>query len=83
MFPSDNYNHFPRYQGKFSGEEIDDLLDTVKTWKGGTNTGTGSLVFANPSVKSLQDWWTGTLSTTGVSESDPSKAISGPALVNW
>lgn len=30
-YPNDNYFHFPRYQGKFSGEEMDDLLSTVKT----------------------------------------------------
>lgn len=29
-FPNDNYNHGPSYHSKYSGEEIDNILDTVK-----------------------------------------------------
>lgn len=80
-FPNDNYNHGPSYHSKYSGEEIDNILDTVKDWLGSSNT--NYLVVSTKEIENLQDWWSTVLSTSNVNVGDVKSAISGPALLNW
>lgn len=80
-FPNDNYNHGPSYHSKYSGEEIDNILDTVKDWLGSNNT--NYLVVSTEEIENLQNWWSTVLSTSNVNVSDAKLAISGPALLTW